>query len=320
MGRRVVPSTAMCCFSGVVASVSDTCIFARMDGPSRQWLVYQMTFAAAQETALVLPLPVARGAGEDAVHFVDLSEAPDFFADLDAGFPETAPSWQRITGSRSMPAMAVAMLPVQNVGSFVASFVPTRADFARLDPRFRIDERAWAQLPAYGDHGFAVFRLRERAGRPHPMAFSFPTRLPGKVFFPTVHIHDGQVHPRERFDHALYLQSAAWDAAVGGYDGPTHLDPATGFVRSLTPFKDFVSGPPGRALVAPELLVHRKEMKGVFDNRDVVQEVTRAPSPSLVRRVALPLTAATVAAGALAWVVRRRNARRAPGRSDPSAK
>jgi len=209
---------------------------------------------------------------------------------------------------------------VQVVGSFDASFVPTRADFARLDPRFRLDDRAWAQLPGYGEYGFAVFRLRERGGRPHPMAFSFPTRLPGKVFFPTVHIHDGRVHPQERFDHALYLQSAAWDAAVGGYGGPTHLDAATGFVRSQRPSKEFVSAASARAMVARDLLVHRKEMKGTFDNRDVVHDVSRAQSPSVARRVAVPVTAGAVAAGALAWVVRRRNARRGPGPSDPSAK
>jgi hypothetical protein len=45
------------------------------------------------------------------------------------------------------------------------------------------------------------------------MALSFPVREGGKLFFPTVHIHDGKVHPTERFDHTLYAQ---WDGPTGG--------------------------------------------------------------------------------------------------------
>jgi len=41
----------------------------------------------------------------------------------------------------------------------------------------------------------------------HPMAFEFVTKEPSALFFPTVHIHDGLVHPREAFDHALFFQT-----------------------------------------------------------------------------------------------------------------
>lgn len=44
------------------------------------------------------------------------------------------------------------------------------------------------------------------------MAFRFPSSVPGKIFFPTVHIHDGKVHELEDFDHTLYAQ--AWKTAV----------------------------------------------------------------------------------------------------------
>jgi len=43
----------------------------------------------------------------------------------------------------------------------------------------------------------------------HPMAFEFPTRAPSHLFYPTVHIHDGEVHPEAFFDHALYAQASA---------------------------------------------------------------------------------------------------------------
>jgi hypothetical protein len=58
----------------------------------------------------------------------------------------------------------------------------------------------------YRDHGFAVFKLKPGEAKIHPMAFSFPRRDTKTLFFPTVHIHDGKVHPKAGFDHGLYCQ------------------------------------------------------------------------------------------------------------------
>jgi hypothetical protein len=100
---------------------------------------------------------------------------------------------------------------VHEVGDFVASFVPSLDDFGRLDKRFRLPRQTWNKIPAYRDWGFAVFQLKatgpSKTQQVHPMAFTFPTRLSGTLFFPTVHIHDGKVHPTEQFDHALYFQT-----------------------------------------------------------------------------------------------------------------
>ena len=71
----------MCCFSGPVRSVSATDIFARSEADGRQSLVYSMRLDAERDVAMVLPLPVAAGTGEDGVRFVDLSAYEDFFAD-----------------------------------------------------------------------------------------------------------------------------------------------------------------------------------------------------------------------------------------------
>jgi hypothetical protein len=58
----------------------------------------------------------------------------------------------------------------------------------------------------------------------HPMAFAFPTRHPDRLFFPTVHVHDGKVHTAAEFDHQLYCQApnkplatataAAWESTT----------------------------------------------------------------------------------------------------------
>src|SRR6185369_6044862 len=93
-----------------------------------------------------------------------------------------------------------------DVGSFEASFVPSVGDFDRLDARFRIPRETWAALPGYERFGFAVFKLKQGKRRIHPMAFTFPRASTDTLFFPTVHIHDGRVHPHATFDHALYCQ------------------------------------------------------------------------------------------------------------------
>lgn len=228
----------MCIFSGAIRAVSSTRIFARLDGDGRQVLVYQMRVATDRAVAMVLPLPVdpARN-GDDAVAFVDLSHYPKFFADLAEAFPEP-----RSFGRGMMAAAQLAAprptLAVHAVGDFVASYVPRADDFARLDPQFRLPASVLADVPAYADHGFAVFQLAPHAldddppppprrrwwwpwGRPpaapfdpdagadiHPMALTFPTRHADALFFPTLHVHDGGRVPREAtFDHALYCQS-----------------------------------------------------------------------------------------------------------------
>src|SRR5262245_14954594 len=121
----------MCCFSRPIPYVASTKIFARMVG-ERQRLAYGMSFAAAEELAMVLPLPVARGAGEDAVRFVDLSGYRTFFTDLESGFPifmlPAAKGGPAFRGRVPSPPR----LKVHDVGDFEASFVPRSADFARL--------------------------------------------------------------------------------------------------------------------------------------------------------------------------------------------
>lgn len=200
----------MCCFSRPVQSVSATSIFARSGADGRQFLVYSMTLKAKEDLAMVLPLPVRPGSGEKAVSFINLGDYAEFFADLRKGFPEPLESRTR-SNSRGLGAPPPAKLEIVNVGSFEASFVPTVADFSRLDERFRLPPGAWDKLPAYRDSGFAVFKLKSGETKVHPMAFSFPRANAGELFFPTVHIHDGKVHERAKFDHVLYCQRGAAD-------------------------------------------------------------------------------------------------------------
>ncbi len=196
----------MCCFSGNVSFVSNTRIFARAEDSIRQFVVYQMAFGAKEDLAMILPLPVRQGSDEDAVRFIDLKEYADFFSDLNTAFPNPRSISIGCAKSEPLAMPVVAALKVQEIGNYEASFVPTQADFSRLDEKFRLADNVWKKLPGYENHGFAVFKLKSGEHESHPMAFSFPRRQVGSLFFPTVHIHDGEVHPKADFDHLLYCQ------------------------------------------------------------------------------------------------------------------
>ena len=193
----------MCCFSGPVLAVSATNIFARALPEKRQALVYSMHLHSARDVAMILPIPVAEGTGEDDLQFVSFEKYSEFFSDLSECFPVSRSSK---SDALPKPAAAGPALKVHEVGSFNASFVPAIKDFSRLDPQFRLPDGVWEKLGQYEKYGFAVFKLRKGDAKVHPMAFTFPTAMPDKLFFPTVHIHDGKVHPRAGFDHVLYAQ------------------------------------------------------------------------------------------------------------------
>jgi hypothetical protein len=243
----------MCMFSarqGAAVQVAGTRIYARVD-QDRQCIAYAMRLGASDDVAMILPVPVMPGSGEHALTFVDLSGYPRLFEDLAASFPSATRGFGGPVSRRA--PVPQAKLVVHEVGAFVASFVPSIPDFARLDPRFRLPEAVWAQLPGYADWGFAVFQLKRGAGSVHPMAFHFWTRDRERVFFPTVHVHDGEVHARAGFDHELYWQ---------GPQAPHLTDQTT--PRPLPEIH--VARAQGLLLGAP---AHRRIMRGSYLNQDV---------------------------------------------------
>jgi hypothetical protein len=251
----------MCCFSREVKDVSATRIFARWtsaDGASlRQCVVYQMNYAAAEDLAMILPLPVAPGSGEKAVKFIDLEKHADIFDRLHDCFP--VPRTRAfLSKSAPPPAAAEPKLEVVQVGSFEASFVPAVKDFARLDERFRLPAGVWDSLPQYATWGFAVFKLKPAAKTVHPMAFTFPQAKESRgLFFPTVHIHDGKVHRKAKFDHTLYAQQSSLRPA-----GLMQWEESPGLAGATLKgdYKD---------LVNPKAHVHRRKMHGSLANEDV---------------------------------------------------
>src|SRR5690606_10245196 len=130
----------MCIFSSEVNSVSSTKIYARYASRDRQFLAYSMDYTAPDELAMILPLPTPPAQPEDALKFVDLSGYPEFFDGIDRSFPLPRVVY-RAPGETRTP------LPVYEVGSYEASFSPSRADLSRLDARFRLADSVWGALP-----------------------------------------------------------------------------------------------------------------------------------------------------------------------------
>lgn len=264
----------MCCFTGEVQEVFNTRIFARLANEV-QFLVYEMTFSSKEDLAMVLPIPVAAGAAENAVDFISMEECLEFFNLLDEIFPVDLGETESGDLLTLEDPVAAPVLDVHRVGCFEASFVPQPKDFERLDPRFRLPATVWAHCPGMADYGFVVFQLKHGENQAvHPIAFSFPTRFPDKLFFPTVHIHDGEYHDQAEFDHGLYAQVPAaiqgWDQSEGtvrlvkeglapegwiqelGLPGPDRWDPA---IESN--------------IVDPDQFCFRSKIRGMHPNTDI---------------------------------------------------
>lgn len=249
----------MCCFSGTVEDVAATRIFARMSDSQRQLIAYEMEIRAAEPVAMILALPTPP-ASEDSVRFIALDGYPRLFEDL-----------YRATRFGMLGRGPEAPLSVQIVGDYVASFVPTLADFARLDPRFRIPPNTVELVPGYHDFGFVVFQLRATRDRSrvHPMAFEFRTRDPERLFFPLLHVHDGALHAEARFDHILFAQGV----------GRARLDDSRQlFHHSNFALRNSIRHGQAGLVVDLEAGLSHTELRGTWPNRDLwVSLPTRRP-------------------------------------------
>lgn len=108
---------------------------------------------------------------------------------------------------------------------------------------------------AAGSWTIPYHKLRHDARTVHPMAFSFP-RAGKELFFPTVHVHDGQVHDTAQFDHTLYCQ-------VG-----TQYQRAHRWAESPLLASHFMSVKRSKGLIDPRSHCYRKFLRGTRPNVD----------------------------------------------------
>ena len=263
----------MCMFSGKVDRVSNTRIFAR-GANGRQYLVYGMAYKSKKELAMVLPLPVPQPCAEDEIEFYNMKDYPTFFTDMKKAFPTQITAYMsRSAGSKSLSERT---LVVHEVGDYEASFVPGMSDFDRLDERFRIPQDIWQKLPDYQDYGFAVFKLKPTTAKTwagnvsksfknnsqsfrevHPMAFTFPRRNPDMLYFPTIHVHKGNLPAEAFFDHTLFCQP-----------DDTTKDYLDDWESSLGPLGQFLDVSKTRGIVDGEQFGWQLHLQGKYRNQD----------------------------------------------------
>ena len=294
----------MCCFAQPVISVNNTQIFARLSGKGTQFLAYQMNYESREQNAMILPLPVKQPATIETLNFIDLKEYDTFFDELADGFPFHLPP--SIGCSAPFDPTSRHDLEVVEVGNYIASFVPTISDFDRLDSQFTLPNETWEKIPGYKKFGFAVFQLAAGSLKPHPMAFEFQSEN-DDLFFPTVHIHDGEVHESEEFDHILYMQHAGLDSKVYGYENSHVEDRSTALIRSKHRATHFCDINKSSGLIDGNLLVHRKIMRGNLTNSDTIFTIAGDPlKPSLNLRPWLKATPWLVVLAGIGWFFNRR--------------
>lgn len=91
------------------------------------------------------------------------------------------------------------------------------------------------------------------------MAFIFPLRDQHGLFFPTLHIHDGEVHDRADFDHMLYAQhSIFWPRNFMSWE------------ESPRPAGMFAATKRSQGLIDETGHVYRKRVSGERKNEDIV--------------------------------------------------
>lgn len=255
--------------------VSRTRIFARREG-DEQFVVYSMRLSSRAESVMVLPIPVDQAVDEEAaLEFIDLGGYPKLFEDINECFNiPFEPSRSR--GGISFASMPPQTLKVHEVGAYDASFVPSIADFVRLDERFRLPEHVWDALPEYADYGFAVFKLgKGRDQEFHPMAFRFRTR-DAQLFFPTVHVHDGKVHPRAQFEHELFFQMGTTEPVEILRSKEISVNGASKrAMQGHQHWGDDVRFEDARGVVDPDQDIFKLSLHGKLDNTDQRIEIGR---------------------------------------------
>jgi hypothetical protein len=193
----------MCIILSKVNKVSNTKIYVSPDEENaRQITIYSNEVATRTKNAMILPVP-----NPESIELLDLSKYSKFFEDCDNCFVRI-PTLS-LTRSYNLPHMYAtsSILPVVQVGSYMASIVPSFDDFVRIDTSvFDIDDTLLSMLAKnYREgFGFIVCLLKEGSHTYHPFAYTHRMKNPNRLFIPTRHYHPGETNTYADWDHTIY--------------------------------------------------------------------------------------------------------------------
>lgn len=214
----------MCIITKIVEEVNSTQIFTCFsEDQSKQFLVYSNQVNTNEENNLmILPVP-----NPESVEFINLQKYTKFFDDCQKNFKYVRhrATDSLLYASRSLSASIEDRPPlvIHKVGSYVASIVPSVADFDRLDPLvFDLDFNLQDILKSTytSEFGFIACKLRKGAHTYHPFAYIHKSHSGGLLFIPTLHYHAHQYgmnkHIDADWDHIIY--SIGTDLDTTNYD------------------------------------------------------------------------------------------------------
>lgn len=187
----------MCIFTGPVRSVHKTRILVSPLPNNRQLIVYENHVEQNGKNAMVLPVPNGSGAGAGEINLIDLSKYQgNVWKDCESMFPQYTvygASAVGVFGGFGSQSSKAPPLPVQRVGGYSCTIVPTLEDFGRVSKDvFYLPPDIEAILREHYPQGFSfVVCLFQGNVAAHPIAYSSGRLANGQLFVPTRHAHGG---------------------------------------------------------------------------------------------------------------------------------
>lgn len=178
----------MCIFAFSVEKVTNTriAVVALPDG--RQLTVYENSVFTTGSNCMILPIP----SGTD-ITLIDLSSHKRFWENCEAFFPRNSNSFGAAGWGFAGGFSDSTTLPVEHVGGYKCTIVPSIADINRVHPQFKLPSNVQELLSAnYKDKFSFLVCLFEKRVSGHPIAYLSSCLPDGTLFIPTRHEHGGR--------------------------------------------------------------------------------------------------------------------------------
>eukprot|EP01128_Nolandella_sp_AFSM9_P006387 TRINITY_DN3269_c0_g1_i1.p1 TRINITY_DN3269_c0_g1~~TRINITY_DN3269_c0_g1_i1.p1 ORF type:complete len:288 (-),score=23.86 TRINITY_DN3269_c0_g1_i1:160-1023(-) len=218
----------MCIFNVKVGVVRSTRILVSLTSGGRQATVYENAVSVVGTTrrqsqaakkaalekkvkedrnnanAMILPCPLSPG--HDVIP-LDFSKDSFSFAQLEKAFPQPRRTKARARKGRRDRSGGEKLKVVQ-VGAYSVSIAKSLLDLTLIDSDvFKVNEAILPALKERYSSGFGFVICAFNAANkiePHPIGYIHDAPDVNSLFVPTLHIHDGEVHKKESFDHNIY--------------------------------------------------------------------------------------------------------------------
>ncbi len=176
----------MCIFAFPVEQVSNTRIAVIALPNGEQLTVYENSASTTSSNAMILPIPK----GEKSPVLLDMSKHKNFWQKCESFFPQrevmAAGFGMNFGGGGGWSAKT---LPVERVGSYNCTIVPSIEDISRVHQLFKLPPNIGELLAKhYANFSFLVCLFDRRASG-HPIAYVSASMADGSLFVPTMHEH-----------------------------------------------------------------------------------------------------------------------------------